>query len=131
MASEIDTSPGNRYFGECQYVCPDDAAAGNQNNNASWRELTVSGSSPNFNFALGGSTNRELSAIEAWASCESGVTVVDTQVPSEGLFHVATKTTSLGGGQFHYEIAIHNLDSDRSGGSFSIPIPIGVTVTNI
>jgi hypothetical protein len=130
-ASDVDTSAGARYFGECQYVCQDDAAAGNNNNNASWRELTVSGGGTDFLFALSGPTAREQSAIEAWTSCESGVTLVDTQVPGDGLFHVAYKTTSLGGGQYHYEIAIHNLDSDRCGGSFSIPISAGVSVTNV
>jgi hypothetical protein len=130
-ASDVDTAPGARYFGECQYVCPDDAQAGNNNNNASWRELSVSGSGTDFDFALSGSTSREEAAIQAWRSCESGVTVVDTQVPGEGLFHVAYKTTSLGGGMYHYEIAVHNMDSDRSGGSFSIPIALGVTVTHI
>ena len=40
----FDVTAGVRYFGESQYVTPDDAAAGNQNNNASWRALTVSGS---------------------------------------------------------------------------------------
>jgi hypothetical protein len=131
LASDVDTAPGNRYFGECQYICPDDALAGNNNNNASWRELTASGNSPNYAFQLSGPTTREQGAIQAWALCESGVTVVDTQIPGEGLFNVGYKTTSLGSGQFHYEIAVHNLNSDRCGGSFSIPIPVGVVVTNI
>lgn len=131
LSSEVDTSPGNRYFGECQYVCPDDAAAGNNNNNASWRELNASGSNPNYAFSLTGPTTREQGAIQAWALCESGVTVVDTQIPNDGLFHVAYKTTSLGSGQYHYEIAVHNLNSNRNCGSFSIPIPVGVVVTNI
>ena len=41
------------------------------------------------------------------------------------------KVTDLGGGMWHYEYAIQNLNSDRSGQSFSIPIPAGVNVTNI
>src|SRR5258705_3596873 len=67
----------------------------------------------------------------AWAAADPAATVVDAQVPSEGLFHVGYRTTILGSGQYHYEIAIHNLNSDRSGGSFSIPIPANVTVSNI
>lgn len=131
--SEVDTAPTSRYFGECQYICSDDAAAGNNDNNASYRELSISGGGADFDFAIiaGDDTQREMAAIKAWATCEGGVHEVDTHVPSEGLFHVAYKTTNLGGGTYHYEIAIHNMDSDRSGGSFSIPIPAGVSVTNI
>jgi hypothetical protein len=131
LATDVDMTPGSRYFGECQYISPDDAAAGNQDNNASWRELSVSGGAGNFNFVMLGSTQREQSAIQAWQLAESGVTVVPTDVPGDGLFHVAYKTTNLGNGQYHYEIAIHNMDADRDGGSFSIPIPAAVTVTNI
>ncbi|HEV8111907.1 MAG TPA: hypothetical protein VGR31_03970 [Planctomycetota bacterium] len=131
LAADVDTAAGVRYFGECQYVCPDDAAAGNNNNNASWRELTVSGSGSDFNFQLSGPTNRELSAIKAWPVADPAAVVLDVQVPSEGLYHVGYRTTNLGSGQYHYEIAVHNLNSDRDGGSFSIPIPAGVNVTNI
>ncbi len=126
LVSDIDTAAGVRYFGEAQYVTPDDAAAGNNDNNASYRELSTDGS--NFNFA--GSTQRQLSAIEAWSVCESGVTIQDVHVAGDGLFHVGYKVTSLGGGQYHYEYAIHNLNSHRSGGTFSIPVG-AATITNV
>ncbi|MBL8860711.1 MAG: hypothetical protein JNK02_01765 [Planctomycetes bacterium] len=126
LVSDVDTSAGVRYFGEAQYVTPDDAAAGNQNNNASYRELSTNGT----DFAMVGPTQRQMSAIEAWPACESGVSIANVQVPADGLFHVAHKVTSLGGGQYHYEYAVHNLNSHRSGGSFSIPIGTA-TITNI
>ncbi|MCY2958554.1 MAG: hypothetical protein NTY35_00150 [Planctomycetota bacterium] len=126
LASDVDTSAGVRYFGESQYVTPDDALAGNNNNNASYRELTTNGA----DFTLIGPTQRTKSGIEAWSSCESGVTLVNAQVSGDGLFHVAYKVTNLGGGQYHYEYAVHNLNSHRSGGSFSIPVG-SATITNI
>ena len=132
LSADVDTSANARYFGECQLVCPDDAAAGNQDNNASWRELSITGGGPwNFYFGVVGATQREEPAIQAWQLAEPGVTLLPTPVPGDGLFHVAYKTTSLGGGMYHYEIAIHNLDSDRDGASFSIPIPDAVTVENV
>jgi hypothetical protein len=100
---EVSSPGGTRYFGNCQYVTPDDAAANNNNNNVSYREVTVSGSGSTWNFGLSGSTVRETPAIKAWPTCEAGVTVNDIQLPSEGMLMLGFKTTDLGGGQFHYE----------------------------
>ncbi|MDZ4771733.1 MAG: hypothetical protein SGI72_01225 [Planctomycetota bacterium] len=128
LQADVDTSAGVRYFGEGQYVTPDDAAAGNQNNNASYRELTVNAAGTSF--ALAATTQRERSAIRAWPVAEPGVTLNDLQVAGDGLFVVGFKTTNLGGGQFHYEYAVYNMNSDRNGGSLSIPVPSNVVVTN-
>jgi len=121
---------GTRYFGECQYVTPDDAAAGNQNNNASWREITVSGGPANFNFALLGATQRTQSAIRVWQQIDAQVELTDVQVPNDGLFIVGSRAYDLGGGQWRYEYAVYNMNSHRSGGTFSIPVPAGANVTN-
>ncbi|HEV8112678.1 MAG TPA: hypothetical protein VGR31_07865 [Planctomycetota bacterium] len=127
------TGGGNttRFFGECQYVTKDDATAGNQNNNASWREMTCSGGPTNFNLALLGSTHREDPAIRVWAVIDPAVHLVDLQIPADGLMVLGSRATDLGGGQWHYEYAIYNMNSDRNAGTFSVPIPSGVTVTNI
>jgi hypothetical protein len=52
-------------------------------------------------------------------------------VPQEGRFVVANKVRDLGNGTWRYDYAIYNLNSDRSGGSFSIPKPAGATITNV
>jgi hypothetical protein len=122
---------GTRFFGSAQYVTPDDAAAGNQDNNVSYREMTVTGSGTAWDFGLTGTTQRELPAIEAWPTCETGVTTQHVRVPNEGLLILGYKATDLGGGLFHYEYAVYNMNSDAAVGSFSIPIPYGVTVTNV
>ena len=122
---------GTRFFGSAQYVTPDDAAAGNQDNNVSYREITVTGSGTAWDFGLTGTTQRELPAIEAWSTCETGVTTQHVRVPNEGLLILGYKATDLGGGLFHYEYALYNMNSDVAVGSFSIPIPYGVTVTNV
>jgi hypothetical protein len=120
-----------RYFGEAMYVCPDDAAAGNNNNNASYREVSVSGGGTAWNFGFIGNTVRGVQAINAWQAADPTVTVTPIQLPMEGLLIVGFKTTNLGGGQYHYEYAVYNMNSDVSIGSFSLPIPAGITVTNI
>ncbi len=128
---EPSNPSGTRYFGECQYVAADDAAAGHQNNNASYRELALAGSGTSWNFTLTGSTQRETQAIRAWPIADPGVSERDIQIPSEGLLILACKTTQLGGGQHHYEYAVHNMNSDLGVGSFSLPVPSWVGVTNI
>ncbi|MBK7877945.1 MAG: hypothetical protein IPJ77_19885 [Planctomycetes bacterium] len=119
-----------RFFGEGHYVTPDDAAAGNQNNNASWREMACTGTTE-FSLSFTGVTNRTQPAIRAWASAESGVTLNDVQIPGDGLCIVGSKATHLGGGTWHYEYAVYNMNADRNVGSFTVPVPIGVNVTNI
>ncbi len=120
-----------RFFGECQYVTKDDAAAGNQNNNASWREMSCSGTASNYNFALTGMTHRAESAIHAWAALDATVNLQDLQIPGDGLVVLGSRTTDLGGGQWHYEYAVYNMNADRNVGSVSIPVAPGVTVSNV
>jgi subtilisin-like proprotein convertase family protein len=121
-----------RFFGESQYVTPDDAAAGNQNNNASYRELsTTANAGGGFDFAFVGSTVRATSAVRAWKAIDPSVTQTDVQVSGDGLYVVSSKATDLGGGMFHYEYNVYNMNGDRDGGSFSVPIDDAVAATNI
>jgi hypothetical protein len=128
---EVSSATGTRYFGNAQYVTADDAGAGHGNNNCSYREVTVAGSGSAWTFGFSGSTQREIPAIEAWQNCEAGVSVKHIQLTNEGLLILGYKTTDLGGGMFHYEYAIFNMNSDLAVGGLSIPVPSGVTVTNV
>jgi hypothetical protein len=139
--TDVETSLGGtaanmRFFGESQYVSPDDAAAGNQNNNASYRELAIAGTvndrSVTFSTAAGAvaNTSRGNPAIKAWPLCEAGVTLTNVQVPGDGLFIVGSKATDLGNGMWHYEYAVYNMNADRNGGSFAIALDPRITTTN-
>jgi hypothetical protein len=125
------STPNVSYFGQAQYITPDDAAAGNQNNNCSYRRIAVSGSGTAWNFSFIGNTIRALPAIRAWHTADSAVTETDIQIANDGLFVLSSKATDLGGGTWHYEYALYNLNSDRSGQDFSVPLPDGATATNI
>ncbi len=125
------SSAATRYYAECTYVTSDDAAAGNNNNNASYKEMNVTGTPTNYTFATVGSTQQGIPAIRAWPLLEPGVTLSNVQVPGDGLFIVGSHATSLGGGLYHYEYAVHNMNADRAGGSFSVPVPAGALVANI
>jgi len=127
---EVTTGSSTRYFGECQYVTPDDAAAGNQNNNSSWREMTVTGSASNYNLNLISVTQRTQPAIRVWAQIDPEVVLTDVQVPNDGLFIVGSRSYDMGGGIWRYEYSAYNMNSHRSGGTFRVPVPQGATVTN-
>ncbi len=124
-------NPGALYFVEGQYITKDDAEADRNDNNASYRPITVSGSGTFFDIAFAGSTVREHPAIRAWKTLDPDVDMIDIQSPNDGLFILGAKATELGGGIWHYEYAVHNLNSLRSGGAFSVPIPAGANITNI
>ncbi len=128
---EVSSAGGTRYFANCQYIAPDDATSGHGNNNCSNREVTVTGSGTTWNFGFSGPTNREIPAIRQWANCETGVTLSNIQIPSEGLLILGYKTTSLGNGMYHYEYAIYNMNSDRAVGGFSLPVPVNVQLSNV
>ena len=123
---------GARYFVEGQYVTLDDAAAGKQDNNASWREVTVTPAS--ISFPAGSTTHRTEPGIAAWRAFDPTVQLNAVRVPNEGLLHLASKVTDVsqpGDPQWRYEYALQNLNSHRSIRSFSIPLAQGVTVTNV
>ncbi|MBX3355453.1 MAG: hypothetical protein KF724_07115 [Phycisphaeraceae bacterium] len=134
--AENDLNPtfnaGAEYFFEAQYVHPQDAANGNGNNNASYRKFTVgSFSSGTYTLSLTGPTVQQIPAIFAWKSVHPDVLIEPVDVPSDGRFHVGFRAIDIGDGLWRYEYAVHNLNSDRSGASFSIPIPAGVSVTDV
>lgn len=124
--------PGGQFFVDGVYVGTDDAQAGNHNNNGTYRRVTISGTT----ITPQGTAQIGKPAIYAWREHGGGANVVDASVtiqpvdvPNEGRFFVGHKVTDLGGGQWRYDYAIYNLCSDRSGGSFRVPIKAGVSVT--
>ena len=122
-------NPGARYWVEGHYVAADDAADGNALNNASYREVTVES---NYDLTLIGSTVREQPAIAVWSAVDPQVSLVDVDIPNSEptqRFHAARRVSG-GGGSWHYEYAIHNLNSDRSARLFRVELDPGATITN-
>lgn len=124
------------YFLSSMYVQSEDAAAGNKHNNESYRRITFTGA--NNDLSLQGTTQRTKAGIYAWRDHGLGVNTPDpsvvispVDVPGDGRFIIGSKAINIGGGMYRYEYAVQNLNSDRSGASFTIPIPAGALVTNI
>ncbi len=136
--------PGATYFFEGVYAASDDAGAGNWYNNSTYQYATR-GTGIGFSFPTGGQPIQNQPALDAWRRYGGGpgtaapfggvadprVNIATINIPAEGRYHYASKVTDLGGGRFLYDYAVFNLNSDRSGGSFSVPIPAGVSVTGV
>jgi hypothetical protein len=124
-------NPGASYFAEMQYVTPDDATSGNGANNASYGQVAVVVSGTEFFLTRAGPTVQTEPAINAWKASDPDVTLTLVPVPQDGLFYVGSRATDLGGGTWHYEYAVHNLNVRRAAGAFHVPIPSGALLTNV
>lgn len=118
---------GALYWAECQYTAQDDAAAGNADNNASHRPVIFNAS---FAMSFAAPTIQEIPAIREWKLNDPDVVETDIRVPNEGLMILAAKASDNGDGTWHYEYALFNQNSDRSAGTFSVPVGNAV-ITNI
>ena len=128
------TFPNATFFVEGAYIADDDAPAGNGLNNTSHKRVTITQTS--FDMTGVGAMQQGIPAIQAWRDHGLGAGVADPTVnistftvPGEGQYWLATKVTPLRDGFYLYDYAIYNLNSDRSGGSLSIPLGAGVTVS--
>jgi len=123
---------GASFFCEVHYV-PTDENRNEKFNNASWRPVTVgSFSGGGYNLSFSGTTHQQQSAVEAWPTVESGVTLVDGFLPTEGRFILGYKVTEITpGASWHYEYALYNMNSDRSAGFFYVPFAIGTNLSNL
>ncbi len=128
--AELDPTlnPEARYWVEGHYIAADDATFGNANNNASYREVTVSAGS--FSLNVTGGTVREKPAIFAWSALDPEVELLEVDTPDGERFHAGRRITIMPG-TAHYEYAIHNLSSDRSAGRFTVVLPASTTITGV
>jgi hypothetical protein len=121
---------GAVYLAECQYVHPQDAAYGNDNNNASYRQFTVGTLSGGaYNISLAGSTYLQRPAIYYWPAVSQTAVINQTDAP-DGRYLLGSNATQNQDGTWHYEIAVYNMNSDAAADSVTINVPYNVTVTN-
>lgn len=131
--SEVDaaSNPGTIYFIEAHYVHPQDnpSTGDRASNNASYRQLDLAADGEALGFI--GETQAMAMAIEAWQVADPEVQIATVTLPGEGTIKVAQRSYWNRDGTWDYEYAVQNLDVDRSIGSFSVPVPAGVNVTQI
>ncbi len=114
--------PRATYLAETHCVAPDDAAAANALNNASWCRLGRMGAT---SLRVDGPTNRAEPAILAWSRAEPNVLIQNVDVPGEGRFIVGSNVTDLPNGEWLYSYAVFNNNSDFSGADFSVTVGAG------
>ena len=126
-ASDLNTT--DQFFVETLVIAPDDAAAGNGANNATYRPVTFSGGPTEFAIATTGVATPGRPAIRAW---HDGDLTVDEQIvgTGDGRLILSSRVTALGGGLWRYEYAIYNQNSDSGVGAFTVPVPVSATVLN-
>jgi hypothetical protein len=126
-------NPGARYFAEVAYLTPDEYLLhnGNQNNNVSHREFSVSGPDQDgvFVFTPLFDTVRESPAIDAWPGAAQSL--IEPYPLEDGRAFVVYQVTDLGAGLWHYEYAIYNMNLDAAVGSLRIPVASSVRVSNV
>jgi len=136
QASTTDIDPaqntGAQYFFEAMYITNDDSLAGNGLNNYSYRPVTIA--SATATPVASGGTLRMRPAIKAWKSIDPSVTEVNADYIESNLtarFIVSAQATDNANGTWSYEYAVMNLNSNRSGRAFSVPVPVGVSITSM
>lgn len=127
--SDLSVAGANYYFASW-YLVRDDV---NIFNNMGWRKISpsFSGSTWTFGFA---SAFTNGSALDAWVNPlapPAGSANATHQEPGAGTVQVAVKTSPVGRGYFKYVYAVHNHDFDPEVDSFRVPLPAGVTPTQL
>ncbi len=131
-----DLDPGQNagasYICDVVYICTDEPD-GNKYNNYSNRSFTVSGAAGSgvYTGAFTGTTNREQAAIQRWPLIDTGVTLVNVDVVGDGRVMVGAKVTNLGGGTYHYEYAVFNMNLHDSVRLVRVPADSTVSVSNV
>ena len=112
-------NPGALYFIEGQYITAADALAGNDDNNASYRQVEVDGE---LDLDAVAPTVREQAAILAWPAADPSVGVNFIDVAGDGRFILANRARHTPEGRWLYEYALYNMNSHRSAGAFTVPM---------
>jgi hypothetical protein len=139
LPADVDPSQnsGAQYWIEGQYVEPGESIWGVQNNNASCRAVRFTSST---NCTGLSPTQFRVPAVTRWPDVDANATVVEVFTDetgqggegiAAGLLHFGNAASSNSNGSHHYEYLIHNQTSHRSVGSFSIPVPDCVEISNV
>ena len=124
---EVDLlTPGASYYYGLQLVHNGEAVA-NRGDNLAHRGFNPSWNGSGWLFNNNSEGQVYGSILDRWpgATVHQGGNGND-----DGRFFVASKVTPLGGGSYHYEYAVHNVDNSRAGASLRVPIDATATATN-
>ena len=125
VVRESELVAGATYYGQV-YAMVQGEPVSARDNNAVNRQVSITGSGGSWSATTTGAS-QVGSVLTRWqgATFHTG-----GNGNADGRFLVATKVTGPVGGMWHYEYAIHNLDNNRGGASFRIPVATGASVQN-
>jgi len=124
---DSEVHPGARYFLELQVVAHDDVDHGNSIGYKEFTVLRLPESEWDLHYLE--AEARPGSVLNAWHRAE--VTEIETPDGSDGRLVLGSKVTDNDDGTWHYEYALFNLDCSRAVGTFTVPVPEGIAVSNI
>jgi hypothetical protein len=136
--SDLDPTQnsGAIYFAEGGYVTPNEyvwcqlqPGQCNMYNNVSHRQFTVSGGPSIFTFSPVGPTVRMQPAIMAWT--DATVSQIEPDPGTDGIWFMGYKVSNPSPGVWHYEYALYNQNLDRCIQSFSVPLGLGASISNV
>ncbi|MFO1077153.1 MAG: hypothetical protein U1E73_05450 [Planctomycetota bacterium] len=116
---------GATYYGQVQAVVQGEALA-ERDNNLMNREVSISGTGGNYAANVSGAS-MSGSVLTRW---QGATYALGGNGNDDGRFLVAVKVTGPVAGMYHYEYAVHNIDNNRGGASFRIPLAAGAVVQN-
>lgn len=125
IVRESELLASANYYGQVYAVVQGEPGTA-RGNNLMNRQVSISGSAGSWTAsATGGSLAGSVLTRWQGATWQTGGNGND-----DGKFLVAVTVTGPTAGMWHYEYAIHNLDNNRGGASFRIPLAPGATVQN-
>ena len=122
---ESELLQSGSFFGQVQLVCEGEPV-GNRGNNLLSDQMTFAWNGSQWSMSNIGNPVSG-SVLNRWTGA---TTDMGGNGVHDGRFVVGVKVTPLGGGQYHYEYAVHNVDNHRGGASLRIPVDAVATVTN-
>lgn len=128
---DLTIYPGARFFAEGVYFSAADATAGNNGNNAAWREVEVQGPSGigGWVLAMIGLAQPLQPAVQAWKAIDPAVQVFSIDVAGDGRMYLACRVTDNGNGTWRYEYALQNYNCHRGASRFSMPSTSALNVS--
>jgi hypothetical protein len=125
IVREAELVAGATYYGQVQGVVQGEPVSA-RGNNLMNRQVGITGSGGSWSTSIIGNSMTG-SVLTRW---QGATHALGGNGNDDGRFLVAVKVTGPVGGMWHYEYAIHNIDNDRGGASFRIPLATNAVVQN-